>query len=167
MIRLTYLEQPPSVYTFEMPKVKLWVESVCVGKTLNLFARKILLDIDEYRVDIDRNANANKYCDAYEFISRWDGELFSTVLLDPPYNLRKSREKYGGRYIGSFTKIKNYIPSIIKHGGKVVTFGYDTVGMSKKRGFTKTDILVVCHGGDHNDTLAVVERYVQPHLFLT
>jgi len=30
--------------------------------------------------------------------------------------------------------------------------------MSRSRGFEKIAILLVCHGGDHDDTVAVVEK---------
>ena len=84
---------------------------------------------------------------------------FDTIILDPPYNVRKAREKYGGRYIGSFTKIKNELHRVLKESSIVITFGYDTVGMAKKRGFEKIGICLVCHNGDHNDTLCLVEKH--------
>lgn len=165
-MKFTYLMQPPRRYTFEQPKVKQWVESIVYGRVLNLFAGKTLLDCDEIRVDIDKNMPADYHMEAYEFISIINVLKFDCIILDPPYNLRKSREKYGGRYIGSFTKIKNKVISFLKGGGLIITFGYDTVGMGKGRGFNKEHILVICHSGDHNDTLAVVERYNQEGLFV-
>lgn len=158
-MNFTYLTQPPKRYTFEQPKLKLWVESWCSGKVLNLFAGEVLLDTDEYRVDIDEDAVADYYGDAYEFVVTTEMR-FDTIVLDPPYNIRKAREKYAGRYIGNFTKIKNILPMIMEPNGKVITLGYDTVGMSKSRGFEKIAICLVCHGGDHNDTLCLVEEKV-------
>lgn len=157
-MKFDYLQQPPKRYTFEQPMLKLWTESWCKGKTLNLFCGKTFLKVDEYRVDIDHEMDADFYGDAYDFVKATDLK-FDSVVLDPPYNLRKSREKYGSRYIGSFTKIKNELPRILNPEAHIITFGYDTVGMSKSRGFEKIAICVVCHGGDHNDTLCVVEKY--------
>lgn len=162
-INFTYLAQPPRKYTFEQPKLKLWVESWCKGKVLNLFAGKTLLDIDEVRVDIDKDMPADYHMVAFEFISTWQGDKFDTVILDPPYNIRKAREKYGtywnGGYIGKLTKIKNAIPSILEDNkSRIISLGYDTVGMSKSRGFEKIAICLVCHSGDHNDTLCLVEE---------
>lgn len=156
-----YLTQPPKKWTFEQPKLKTWVESWCKkGQTLNLFAGKTKLDINETRVDSNPEMIADYYMDALEYVEKCieEGVLFDNVILDPPYNLRKSREKYEGKYIGSFTKIKNKLVQIVKKGGNVVTLGYDTVGMSKSRGFEKIAVCVVCHNGDHNDTLILVER---------
>jgi len=162
MLNFTYLSQPPKRYTFEQPKLKEWLESWCEGTVLNLFAGTTLLKVaKEVRVDIGEEAVADYYMDAFSFVTMWANEkrtLFDTIVLDPPYSLRKSREKYEGRSIGSFTKIKNVLPSILKPGGRIITFGYDSVGMSKSRGFTKLAICLVCHNGDHDDTVSVVEE---------
>ena len=157
MIEFTYILQPAKRYTFEQPKVKKWVEKMCIGKVLNLFAGKVKLDVDEVRNDIDIFMPADYHEDAYDFVCNLSDKSFDTVVLDPPYSLRKSREKYEGRCIGSFTKIKDVLPRILKDRGRVITFGYDSVGMSKKRGFEKKAILIVCHSGDHDDTIAIVE----------
>ena len=160
MIDFTYLAQPPKRYTFEQPKLKLWVENWCKGKVLNLFAGKVILNVDETRNDLDPTMPAHKHKSAYYLVGQFQRShiKFDTIILDPPYNIRKAREKYEGRYIGSFTKIKNILPDILKYRGRIITFGYDTVGMSKSRGFSKIAICLVCHGGDHNDTLCLVEE---------
>lgn len=75
--------------------------------------------------------------------------------------MRKAREKYKGKYIGSFTKIKNELPKILNDDGFVITLGYDSVGMSKSRGFEKLSVCLICHNGDHNDTICIKERKVK------
>jgi tRNA G10 N-methylase Trm11 len=128
---------------------------------LNLFAGTTKLNVDEFRVDIDTTTNPDYCGDAHKFVEDCETARFDTIILDPPYNLRKAREKYGGRFIGLFTKTKNILPRILKTGGIVITLGYDTVGMSQSRGFEKFAICVICHNGDHNDTLCVVERKIK------
>lgn len=160
MIDFTYLQQPPKRYTFEQPKLKLWCEKWCDGKVLNLFCGKTKLNVDEYRVDIDPLVNPDSCMDAYKFVTETKMR-FDTVVFDPPYNLRKAREKYGDRYIGSATKIKNELPKILNSSGIIQTYGYDSVGMSKSRGFEKVAIVLVCHGGDQNDTIGLVERKIK------
>jgi len=168
-MEMTYLCQPPKRYTFEQPKLREWVENICLSRVppeyagqqvLNLFAGRTMLNIPEYRVDMDPKMPANVHMDSHQYVEACiqDGVKYAAVILDPPYNLRKAREKYEGRYIGKFTKTKNILSQILFPGAIVITLGYDTVGMSKSRGFEKIAVCVVCHGGDHNDTLVVVER---------
>lgn len=157
MIEFAYLSQPPKKYTFEQPKLKLWTEDHCSGTVLNLFAGKTLLGVNEFRVDLSIEFNPDIVMDAYDFVTTTK-KSFDTVILDPPYNLRKSREKYQGRWIGKLTKLKNELPKILNTYGRVISFGYDSVGMSKSRGFKKIAICLVCHNGDHNDTICLVEQ---------
>lgn len=156
-IDFTYLLQPPKRYTFEQPKLKEWVEKWCKGKVLNLFAGKVKLNVNEFRVDIDKNCPVDYYGDAFEFVNDWKGDKFDTIVFDPPYSLRKSREKYEGRYIGKDTKIKDVLHKILSPNGRVINLGYSSTGMSKKRGFTKVAICLVCHSGNHDDTVVTVE----------
>jgi len=153
-MKFTYLEQPPNKWTFEPPKVKRWVESRCKGKVLNLFAGKTRLMVKEFRVDVSKEFNPDFCGDAFEFVKTTDLK-FDTIILDPPYNLRKSREKYQGRYIGSFTKIKKELVRILNPGGRVITFGYNSNGMG--RGFEKTEICLINCKGDHQDIIVTVE----------
>ena len=158
-MEMTYLCQPPKRYTFEQPRLKEYVERWCKGKVLNLFAGTTKLECDETRVDLDPLTSPDFCMDAYEFVTTTDLK-FDTIVLDPPYNLRKAREKYEGRYIGLFTKVKDKLPQLLNPKGVIITLGYDTVGMSKSRGFEKIAVCVICHNGDHNDTLCVVEQKV-------
>lgn len=55
---------------------------------------------------------------------------------------------------------KKEISRIVKRGGKVITFGWNSGGIGQKYGFEIERILLVPHGGWHNDTICVVERKV-------
>ena len=103
-------------------------------RSTNLFAGITHLLCDEYRVDLDESTKPDHAGDAYDFVTTTKMK-FDTVVFDPPYNLRKSREKYDGRYVGSLTKIKNELPRIMNGGAHIIHFGYDTVGMGENRGF--------------------------------
>ena len=83
---------------------------------------------------------------------------FDTIILDPPYNIRKAREKYNGKYRGHLKKIKDLLPNVLNTHGRIISLGYSSVGMGKKRGFKKIAICLICHSGDHNDTIGLVEE---------
>ena len=50
------------------------------------------------------------------------------------------------------------IDALLAPGGRVITCGWNTVGMGTTLGYALEEILLVCHGSDHNDTIVTVER---------
>jgi len=148
-IEFTYLLQPPKKWTFEQPKLRKWIEEHCKGKVLNLFAGKTKLNVDEYRIDSSNEFRPDHLGDA----------LVDTIILDPPYSLRKSYEKYKGHYIGSsWTQIRRAVPRVCNKDAIVISLGYNSQGMSRTLGFEKIAILLICHNGDHNDTIVTLEK---------
>lgn len=156
------MTQPPKRYTFEQPKLRKFVELNCRGKTLNLFAGKTSLKVNETRVDMDKRMPADYHMKAFDFLKMaiTKGFKYDAIILDPPYSVRKSREKYEGQWIGAFKKIKDLVPEVLNDNGVVITLGYDSVGMSRSRGFKKIAICIVCHNGDHDDTICLVEQKI-------
>lgn len=154
-----YIKCPLHRYTFSVKNIRDWVENNCEGKTLNLFAGKTKLNIDEIRNDLDIEALADYRLDALELLRTWQGEKFDTVLLDPPYAYRKSMEMYKGIRCSPFKQLKDEITRILKPNGIVITFGYHSNAMGKNRGFEVERIALFSHGGAIHDTIASVERF--------
>lgn len=105
--------------------------------------------------------------DALEFLKTRRDKEFDGVLLDPPYSITQARQCYEGRgmellkvkptsmeYWGN---VKSEIARITKPGGKVICFGWTSMGIGKNRGFIMRRILLVPHGGSKNDTIVTVE----------
>ena len=161
-MKLDYLEQPPKKFTFEQPKLKKWVENECNGKVLNLFAGKTRLNCDETRVDLSDEFNPDYNMEAFDFVmmAKKNNWKYDTIILDPPYSLRKSMEKYKGKVCSTFVKIKNELPFILNDNGRIITFGYTSVCMGRVRGFKKVNVCLICHGGSHHDTVCVIEEMV-------
>ena len=153
----TYIKTPLNRYTFKSKSIRDWLESRCYGKVLNLFAGKTLLNVNEVRNDIDESMVADYHMDALDFVKCWKGNKFDVVILDPPYSYRKSMEMYNSHRASRFNQIKDLLPKILKRGGKVITFGYHSVSMGKKRGFSQEKILLMSHGGAIHDTIATIE----------
>jgi hypothetical protein len=149
-------------WTFAAPEVRAFVERHLVGKTLNLFAGKTRLvhpDGDEIRRnDANDDRDADSHRDALDLADDLAAESFGTVILDPPFTVRKGNEKYDGETVGHWKTLFDRIVPVIEPGGHVLTFGRSTTGLGRGRGFEKVAVGVFCHGGDINDTLAVVER---------
>ena len=96
----------------------------------------------------------------------FDDSSVDGVLYDPPYSPRQVSECYnnvGYNVTWDTTKAsfwgnhKREISRIVKLGGKVITFGWNSGGIGYKYGFEIERILLVPHGGWHNDTICTVE----------
>lgn len=62
---------------------------------------------------------------------------------------------------GGFPRARDHIARVVKPGGIVLSFGWNTVGMGVGRGFRLVEIMVVCHGGNRNDTLCTAEVRIE------
>ncbi len=144
-------------YTFESPKIKQWVEENACGKVLNLFAGKTPLNLNEIRVDIDPDMLSNYNVDALDYI-RGCYRKYDTIILDPPYSYRKSMEMYEGNYSSRFKQIADTIPYKLNKEGKVISFGYHSTFMGKKRGFYLDTMCIFAHGGAQHCTIAIIEK---------
>lgn len=117
--------------------------------------------------DINPKLNTNHNLDALDFLKLFkDGEV-DIVYFDPPYSPRQVSECYKkfGRTVNMETtqasfwaNMKNEISRIVKPDGIVLSFGWNSQGIGKKRGFDMEEILLVSHGGNHNDTICTAER---------
>ena len=109
--------------------------------------------------------------DALDFLRTFSvSGRMSNIILDPPYSSRQLAEHYhkvGRSWDGKFPRwqrqIRDEVTRILRIGGKVISFGWNSVGIGETRGFEKTRILLVCHGGSHNDTIVVVEKKVKEY----
>lgn len=60
-----------------------------------------------------------------------------------------------------WSKQKEQIGRIVKKNGIVITCSWNSGGIGKKYGFEIQEILLVPHGGWHNDTIVVVEKKIE------
>jgi len=100
--------------------------------------------------------------DATDFMKKCEDNIFDLGLLDPPYSPRQLKECYKGKgeydtKASTWSNWKNLMAKKIRKGGKVISFGWNTGGLGMRRGFKIIEILLVPHGGQHNDTICVVE----------
>ena len=107
------------------------------------------------------------HLEAIDFVNTFQDESIDGALFDPPYSCRQVSEHY--KVIGKkatqldtstnfYTRVLNPLANKIKVGGYCISFGWNTNAMGKNRGFEIVEILIVAHGGHHNDTLVTVER---------
>lgn len=102
--------------------------------------------------------------DALEYLKSIKSNSVDRLAFDPPYSARQLKEMYSNAGLSYDTKcsywskLKDEIARIMKVGGTVVCCGWNSMGIGKKRGFKMIRILMVAHGGNHNDTIVTVER---------
>lgn len=88
------------------------------------------------------------------------------VLFDPPYSPRQISECYKniGRPVTAFdtrnaalyARVRKALSALLKPGGVALSFGWQSSGFGKA--FVTEEILLVQHGGAHNDTICVAQR---------
>ena len=160
----------PNSNTFDIKPIKeLLDEEVDKEKlTIDPFANKN--KIANITNDLNKDFDTNYHLDALDFLKMFDKSSIDIVLYDPPYSPRQVSECYksfGFNVTNDTTKAsfwsnhKKEISRITKVGGKVITFGWNSGGIGEKYGFEIQRILLVAHGGWHNDTICVVEKKVR------
>ncbi len=163
----------PNKWTFTIKPIKrLLLEEVDEGLWCDPFAGEN--SPAQITNDLNPERKATHNMDALEFLKTMETDSFDGVLYDPPYSPRQAAECYKG-YGAELLKVKptmaNYwssckdeIARILKPSGKVICFGWNSMGIGKTRGFDMTRILMVPHGGCRNDTICTVEIR-KPSLF--
>lgn len=161
----------PNSSTFSMkPVMKILREEMKGQEWADPFARNS--KYAKYTNDLNPNTLAEYNMDALDFLKTFKSNSLDGVLFDPPYSLRQIKEVYDG--IGMsltshqtkhfFSDIKNQIQRILKPGGKIISFGWNSNGAGKKRGFEINKIILLAHGGNHNDTIITIETKIQTTL---
>ena len=156
----------PNKNTFEILPIKnLISEEVGLEKLwIDPFANRN--KIASITNDLNPEFNTDHHLDALDFLKLFDDASVDGVLYDPPYSPRQVSECYkniGHNVTNETTRAsfwgnhKKEISRIVKPGGKVITFGWNSGGIGSKYGFEIKKILLVPHGGWHNDTICTVE----------
>jgi len=124
----------------------------------------------EWTNDADPTKKTTHHLEAVDFCESLNGCQFNGVLIDPPYSYRQITEHYRCRGVKATYKDTSYnfygrvyeaiAPKIVL-GGLAISFGWNSNGIGKKRGFELIDGLIVAHGLHHNDTIVTVELKVR------
>lgn len=155
----------PHKNTFDIKPIGQLVHRNVFGVSIDPFANKNR--IAQHCNDLDPQHGCDYNMDALEFLKQWGDKSVDTVLFDPPYSPRQVSECYKalGQTVNMQTtqasfwgNMKNEIGRIVKPEGIVITCGWNSGGIGQKHGFQIEEILMVAHGGWHNDTIVTVER---------
>ena len=153
----------PSHNTLSIKPIKMLFDKHKSKESFDPFARDC--ELCKYTNDLNPNTKAQYHLMADEFLTKFKRMPF--VLFDPPYSLRQVKECYDGFGKGfthkdsqnaiRWTIERNIIRDRQKSGDKVLSLGWTTTCMGKKRGYSIEEILIVSHGPAHSDTLCTLE----------
>lgn len=59
-----------------------------------------------------------------------------------------------------YQQVRNAVIPLCNNNAIVLSFGWNSVGMGKKNGFKQLEIMLVSHGGAHNDTICLAEQAI-------
>lgn len=158
----------PNSNTFEIKPIKKLIDKYTYGLIIDPFANKNKLA--SITNDLDEQYNTDFHMDALDFLKTFTDNSVDCVLYDPPYSPRQVSECYKklGKSVNMETtqasywsKQKEQIGRIVKNNGIVITCGWNSGGIGKKYGFQIIEILLVAHGGWHNDTIVTVEKKIK------
>jgi hypothetical protein len=159
----------PSRWTFSIPPVAEFI-----GRHLSGAAVIVDPFAGQSKIGTHRNDLGQGGVDAEPFVRGLiaDGVRADAVLFDPPYSPRQISECYksiGRKATGEDTQnarlyksVRAALADILKPDGIALSFGWQSSGFGKD--WETDEILLVQHGGAHNDTICVAQRK-KPDLF--
>lgn len=162
----------PNKNTFDIPPIRALVRQYLNASKVSIdpFARNKRWAT--YTNDLNPDTAAECHFEALEFLAQLKarGVVADLVLFDPPYSARQVMECYNavGRTVtmedtqgASWANWKAAIAEICTPDATVLSFGWNTNAMGIQHGFVIKEILLVAHGGVHNETICTIERKVE------
>lgn len=120
--------------------------------------------------DLNPATQAEHHMDAEEFcvLMAKRGLKVDLAIFDPPYSPRQISECYKsiGLEVGMketqnsalYARVRTALDPLVADSGVVLSFGWNSAGMGVGRGYEILEIMNVCHGAAHNDTICMAER---------
>jgi hypothetical protein len=161
---------PANKNTFEIPAVRDLLKRYQLPglDCIDPFARDAT--IGTITNDLNPNTAAQWHQDALHFseMCRDSGWMVERIVFDPPYSneqIKRAYEGVGRRVTQTdtqlalrWTQLKKHLSRCLVLNGVAISFGWSTYGFGKKLGFEIIEILLLCHGAGHHDTICTVER---------
>ena len=168
-MKMTRIWAMPNANTFDVQPI---------GDFVRKYMRNAKVSIDPfarnkgwatYTNDLSPDTTAQYHMRASDFLDMLveQGVKADLVIFDPPYSLRQAKEVYESvgdwkfedtQEVGRWTREKDACSKLLNVGGVFLYFGWNTSGMGKDRNCEIEEVLLVCHGSAHHDTICMAER---------
>lgn len=116
--------------------------------------------------DLNPNAPTKYHMEAADFVKQYNN--IDGIVFDPPYSPHQlvtsykdsgiDNTKYKGMNAMLYSEVKDAASERMKKGAIAITYGWNSNGFGKNRGFELLELHLIAHGGAHNDTIITVER---------
>ena len=160
----------PNPDTFSIGPIAMFIERWLdrSGEVVDPFARNSRLGT--VTNDLNPETHATYHMEAGDFCDLLiiDGVQASSVIFDPPYSPRQISEVYAAAGLDCgmketqnsalYKRVRDRLDPLLVAGGIALSFGWNSAGFGKERGYELLEVLLVAHGGAHNDTICVAER---------
>lgn len=152
----------PNRWTFQMEPV---------SRFIGRYLRTGMVSVDPFagsstlathRNDLTTGVDAEEF--AKSLVVR--GVEADLVFFDPPYSPRQISECYKsiGRVVTTadtqnaalYARVRKPLVKLMRSGSIVLSFGWSSSGFGKE--FETLEIMLVQHGGAHNDTICVAQK---------
>jgi hypothetical protein len=159
----------PNAETFSLPPVAALLDRYLVHGmvVIDPFARNSKWGT--ITNDLNPSTSSQYHMLAEDFVEKYADEWEADcVLFDPPYSPRQIAECY--QQVGRkativdtqnarlYKRVKDGLDRMLKPCGIAICCGWNSLGFGLTRGYEVTEVLLVTHGGAHNDTIVTVER---------
>ena len=157
----------PSKNTFSIKPIKELIERhITEGLWADPFAGHSPFKDQMLTNDLNPEIKSDYTLECIPFLETIEDGSLEGVLFDPPYSPRQISECYSG--IGRkvhqkdtqssfYGDRKRLLARKVKPGGKAICAAWNSGGLGKCNGFEIVEVLLVPHGGAHNDTIVTVE----------
>jgi pentatricopeptide repeat protein len=167
----------PSADTFTIKPIREFIEPYLAASVVSIdpFARNG--NLATHTNDLNPYTKAQWHMEAVAWLDLMHEQGVSPdlILFDPPYSPRQISECYAaaGKPCGMsdtqdsvlMKRCRERITRIARPGAVCLSFGWNSIGMGNAWDMER--VLLVVHGGAHNDTICVAQRLneKQPPLF--
>jgi hypothetical protein len=161
----------PSSNTFDIPTIGRFVKKYMEDSRISVDPFSRNKRWATYTNDLNPETAAEYHMDAREFLDMLIGRGIQAdlVICDPPYSqvqVSRTYQSAGKEYkpFGDdnnavlYREARDRLDKLLIENGIALSFGWNSVGFGKERGFEILEIILVCHGGAHNDTICMAER---------
>lgn len=158
----------PNSDTFSVPIIGMFVKKYLERSSVSVDPFSRNKRWFTHTNDLNPNTDAEYHMEARDFLKMLlsKGITADLFIFDPPYSPRQISECYtsaGLKAVMSDTQnsklvkeCRDLIRQIATTNAVCLSFGWNSAGMGK--GWDIEEIMMVAHGGCHNDTICMAER---------